>query len=177
MKNLIHHLRLAVIGIVCGVPCVTLFSTPCWSQGKVEETSFDFTFCVNKHGLWCFTKEDSAENVDSLRKQLSEQTDASIAKDSHQYSGGILLDCTVKSKLPKDKYGQSVWLLKPDHIFLGADQISPSSLKVRSVLKFNSVDLQQGSRYRIFALDLKHVGVKNAISGFYIWKGTVLNLN
>jgi hypothetical protein len=140
-------------------------------------------FDVSNRGLMVVTEKLSRADALEFRQRLAAVTDASVAKDSHEYDGTILLDCTVKSKLPNDRYGQSVWLIKPSHIFAGGDQIGSDSVRVMSPLGIGSVNLRVGCRYRICAWDLRHLGFdkavsarkgtyfyKQAISGFYIFR-------
>jgi uncharacterized protein DUF6869 len=157
--------------VISALMCLLLLVTPCFSK---DTAPFDLGFEFTDKGLWVLTRKLSREESLQLRRELAHVTDAT-SKDP-RYENFIVLEGTPISKLANDKYGQPLWLIKPEHIFTGADQIPGASVTVMSCLGPGRVNLKVGCRYRIGTVDFKHAGVDEAISGFYIWDTTVIKL-
>jgi hypothetical protein len=141
----------------------------------VAATVLGFVSCANvKNPLFVFedgkliSHLDDAEIADG-QKTLEGITDSDVPVNM---TGGIVIDCHSPSKLLLDRYGQQVFSVMPDHVYLGGDQLGGGVIKLVSpTIENGGVDLLPTDRYRIFAVKLD-----GGSDLFYIWRGTVLPL-
>lgn len=112
---------------------------------------------------------DSTEIAEANRT-LEGITDRNVPK---QMAGGVVIDGRIVGIMPRDKFGQSVYQVQPDHVYLGGDQIRGGPILLVSPTRKNGgIELSLNSRYRIFAIRLQ-----DSSDLFYIWNGTALMLN
>lgn len=104
-----------------------------------------------------------------------------LAKTSDSFlpngvSGGVLFDGIVINQSEKDKYGQYIWQIKPDHIYLGNEELSDLVRISSPSVSYNGLVLKPGNRYRIFAVPSDLSGSKNKAELYLTWNGNVLRL-
>lgn len=112
---------------------------------------------------------DSAEIAEAHRR-LESVTDDNVPQ---QMAGGIVIDGRVVGKMPLDKFGQAVYQVWPEHVYLGNDQMRSGPILLVSPTKINGgIELSLNSKYRIFAIRLD-----DSSDLFYVWNGTALLLH
>lgn len=88
----------------------------------------------------------------------------------------MLFDGIVLEQSAKDKYGQYIWQVKPDHIYLGKEELTHVVRISSPSVSYNGVILKPGTRYRIFAVDSELNSDKKKTELYLTWKGNVLRL-
>jgi hypothetical protein len=131
---------------------------------------------------WPYTLDDGKlVMINATRKEIA-YTKASLTKITDRnipenLEGAVLFDCQVIRRLPSDRYGQKAWLVAPNHIFAGFDQIANGYTKLTSpTIKNGGLIIEVGKRYRVLAVDFARLdsGKKGEL---YIWAGSVSKLN
>jgi hypothetical protein len=146
--------------------CLLVFSPSiALCKGKVEADQTE----TSRLGIPPLSKEELHDNLEDLAKTSDTYLPNGV-------NGGVLFDGVVTKRFPKDRYGQYVWLVRPDHVFLGRDKLSDLVRVTSSTLPYSGVLLKTGHRYRIFALDSTWISERKKEGTYFTWNGNVLKL-
>jgi hypothetical protein len=114
----------------------------------------------------CLVMHCSADEVAEAQRELSRVDGGHLPE---HLEGGVLLDGVVERSLGEDDVGQPRWLITPQRVFVGHEQVPREGLIVASpARRYCGVSLEVGSAYRVFAVELK--------GRFYLWEMTVVRL-
>jgi hypothetical protein len=149
--------------------CIVLLTINLGNPAYAENQNWPFEFDKGKLVMLKHTNTEALET----KKTLKRITDHNIPSGAE---GSVIFDCKVFKKLPSDKYGQPAWLVIPQHIFLGREQIPNGSLKIVSpTIENGGLTIQPGQRYRVLAVDFGRLN-SGKKAGLYIWATSVLKL-
>jgi hypothetical protein len=92
------------------------------------------------------------------------------------FRGAVVVDAKVIDQLPPDVFGQVAWIVSPERIWIGKDQISGTTLRILSKpSEPGGVQLCVGRSYRILAIDIFVLESQRLPKNtFYTWRGAII---
>jgi hypothetical protein len=106
--------------------------------------------------------KETAEAKASLEKVSSGNIERNL-------EGSVVFDGEVISRLADDRFGQPAWMMRPDRVYVGANQLASKDITIVSpTIQDGGVVLERHKKYRILAVDFG--------GRLFTWNAAVLEL-